>query len=242
MTKLIYGEVYRILHKKSMYIYFGALAVGYIFITFIRSGGFNDESAVKDAAALFSFFPALAGGFLFSSVFTDDLNSKNLITLVGFGINKIKIIIAKFIIAVLFGAVLFGILPLFHFALYAVFSSAASASQTAMLFALSFKFLLMTLAYCAISGIVVFGSQRTTFAIVTYILFSFSVIGTLITAAGNMLGLNLYSYLLPGVTDRILAGLVGGSSIILPIIQYSAYVLIAIILSALAFNKKEMEF
>jgi len=38
MFKLICGEIFRLLHKKSLYIYFGALAAGYFIIAFIRSG------------------------------------------------------------------------------------------------------------------------------------------------------------------------------------------------------------
>jgi len=76
MLRLINGEIYRLLHKKSMYIYFCSLAAGYFLIAFIRSGGLNAQSIVNDAFNFFNFLPAIAGGFLFSTIYTDDLTRK----------------------------------------------------------------------------------------------------------------------------------------------------------------------
>ena len=242
MLKLIHGEIYRLLHKKSLYIYFGALAAGYFLLAFVRSGGFSDETIVKDAINFFQLLPALAGGLLFSAIYTDDLNSKNLITLVGFGINKTKIVVAKFILMIVFGAVVFGLMPLFHYAVYAVLGFAATASQMAMIYAVALKFMLMTLAFSAIASIVVYGLQRTTFAVVSYILLAFSVVGTLITAVSNVLELNITQHLMSGITDRILTAIISGGSLTLPVAEYIVYMAIVVTISAVAFNKKEMEF
>jgi ABC-type transport system involved in multi-copper enzyme maturation permease subunit len=242
MFKLIRGEIYRLLHKKSMYIYFGVLAAGYFIVAFIRSGGFNAETLVKDAINFFQFLPALAGGFLFSAIYTDDLNSKNLITLVGYGINKTKIVIAKFILMLLSGAFVFGLMPLYHYVVYAVLGCIGTANQMAMIYAVSLKFLLMTLAFAAISSIIVYGLQRTTFAMVSYILLAFSVIGTLITAVSKMLELNITDHLVSGITDRMLAGIISGVLLPLPIIEYIIYILIVTMFAVIAFHKKEMEF
>ena len=242
MRKLIFGEIYRLLHKKSMYAYFGAVAAGYILFAFVRSGGFNEESIPSDAVELFTFLPAVAGGFLFSAIYTDDLNAKNLITLVGYGLDKIKIVFAKFILALLFVTVCFWLVPLFHCAVYTVLGCAATLSLMAMVYVFSFKFMLMTLAYIVFSSIVAFGLQRATFAMVTYILFAFNIINVMLTSAAKALKLNLGGHLLSGVTDRIIAGMITGGSLIFPLMEYAAYIIIALAFSALAFHKKEMEF
>ena len=240
--KLICGEIYRLLHKKSMYIYFGALAAGYFIIAFIRSGGFGDGSAVSDAMSLFSLLPALAGGLLFAAVYTDDLNSKNLITLVGYGKNKAVIITAKFALMLLFGVVIFGIAPLYHCAVYIVLGQTVTADMTAMVCALSLKYLLTTLAFAALSGIVVYGLQRATFAIVTFLLLAFGVAGSLVSLALNTFAPGLTAYLMSAITDRILINMLSGVSLAQPVIEYIVYVLIGLALSILAFFKKEMEF
>jgi len=246
MLKLIRGEMYRLLHKRSMYIYFGALVVGYFLLAYIRSGGFNEESIIKDAFNFFNFLPALAGGFLFSAIYTDDLGSRNLITLVGYGIAKTKIVIVKLIVTTLFGAAVFGLSPLVLYCVHAALGWAATANTMAMVYAVSLKYLLMTLAFAALSGIVVYGLQRTTFAMVSYILLAFNVVSGLITVlVSNMLGdvaTVVLNRLVSGITDRILAGIMIGSSLIGPVIEYIIYVAIAATLSVLAFRKKEMEF
>jgi len=239
---MIQGEIYRLLHKKSIYIYFAIMAAAYLLFVFVRSGGFGGQSVIDDASSVFYFLPALAGGFLFAAIYTDDLNSKNLITLVGYGLSKTKIVITKIILAALLNLVFFAILPLFHYALYSLFGCPVATGQVAQLYAIASKYLLMTLAYSVISSIVAYGLQRSTFAIVTYILFAFGVVGTLINVLINLLNLNIRDYLLSGLTDKIMIGLIGGDPLVLPIIGYAAYVVVAAVLSTVAFSKKEMEF
>jgi hypothetical protein len=143
---------------------------------------------------------------------------------------------------VIFSGIFFSLLPLFHSVLYAMFGSLATPDQMVMIYAVSLKFMLMTIAFQAISSIVVYGLQRVTFAVVTYLLLAFSVVDTLITAISNILELNSTGYLVPGVTDRIMVGLISGAPAFVPFLEYSLYIASALILSIIAFYKKEMEF
>jgi len=242
MFKLLGSELYRLLHKKSMYVYFGALAAGYFIISFIRSGGFREESVVNDAMTMFSLLPALAGGFLFSAIYTDDLNSKKLISLVGYGVSKAVIVMTKFVLIALLGVIVFGLTPLYHCAIYTVLGQTITADMTAMIYAVSLKNLLAVVAYAALSGVVVYGLQRATFAIVTYLLLAFGVIGGLVSVALNTFAPKLLEYLISGISDKILLGLLTNSPLITPFIEYVIYVLISLALSVVAFYRKEMEF
>jgi len=247
MLKYLRGELYRLLHKKSLYIYFGALALGYFLVAFIRSGGFGEQSVLGDAANLFTFLPALAGGFLFAAVYTDDLNAKSLATLVGFGMGKTKIVLAKLCLMTLLSAAAFGLVPLFHCGVYSMLGCAPGAGDWAMLYALALKFLLSTLAFAVLSGVMVYGTQRVTFAVVLYILLAFNVVSGLAAAVLNLdfvtsFAPNLSSHLMSGISDRIFIALTGGSSMIRPAVEYVIYVVIAAALSIVVFHKKEMEF
>jgi len=247
MLKLLRGEIYRLLHKKSMYIYFGALAVAYVLISYIRSGEFGEGYIVVDAGNYFEFLPALVGGFLFAAIYTDDLSSKSLITLVGFGLGKVKIVLAKFILMALFGTVVFGLIPLLLFAVHAVFGWVASVDSMMMVYALALKALLVSLAFAALSGIVAYGLQRTTFAMVLYILLTFNIVSGLIATVLNLEFIssflpNLSDHLMSGISRRMLVGMIGDGSLMLPAVEYIIYVIFAIALSVLAFRKKEMEF
>jgi len=241
MLRLIRGEVYRLLRKKSMYVFFGASAVGYFLIAFVRSGGFRAESVASDAASLFMFLPPVAGGFLFSAVCTDDLNAKNLIALVGFGLGKAKIVLAKLIIFVLFNAAIYALAPVFHCAVYALLGSRMPGAM-ATVYAVSFNYFLLTVAYAAVSGVAVYGLQRATFAIVLYILLSFNVISGLLAAALRTFAPGLTGYLASGIAGRIVAGVMGGGPIAGPFVEYAAYLAIMTTLSVAAFRRKEMEF
>ena len=218
------------------------MPVGYFLITYIRSGGFTAESVVDEAISLFNFLPVLAGGFLFSAIYTDDLNSKNLISLVGFGLSKTKIVIAKVILVTLFSTVVFGLIPVFHCAVFRLLGWTVTASAWTMIYGVSLKFLLMTVAFSALSGIVVYGLQRTTFAVVTYILLAFGVISGLIATGLRTFAPSLTNYLMSGISDGIMAGVVGGGPLTLPVIEYVVYVVIAAAISVAVFYKKEMEF
>ena len=242
MHKLISGEIYRLLHKKSMYAYFAALAAGYFILAFIRSGGFNGESVVSDAMTMFSLLPALAGGFLFAAIYTDDLNSKNLITLVGYGVKKATVIIAKFLLAALFGAVVYWLVPIYHILVYSLLGQTVTADAAAMVYAVSLKYLLVTLAYSALSGIVAYGLQRATFAIVTYLLLAFGVVGSLLAVALRTFAPGLAEHLVSAITDGILLGVISGARAAMPVLEYIVYLLAGLALSAIAFNHKEMEF
>jgi len=247
MLKLINGEIYRLLHKKSMYIYFCSLAAGYLLISFIRSGGFHAESIVNDAFYFFNVLPAIAGGFLFSAIYTDDLNAKNLNTLVGFGMRKAKIVYVKFILTALFGAVIFALVPLLLYVVHAAFGWAATANSMKIVFAVSLKYFLTTVGFSTLAGIAAYGLQRSTFAMVLYILFAFNIVGGLLTVfLVSMVGANsastITSLLMAGITDRILAGITSGGPLLIAIINYMIYIFIASTISVIAFSKKEMEF
>ena len=242
MSKLIHGEMYRLFHKKSIYIYFIALALGYGFLAFVRSGGFTETSVVSDALNFFSFFPALVGGILFSAIYTDDLQSKNLITLVGFGIHKTTIVVAKLIMMAIFSTVIYAVAPLIHMGVYAMLGQAVTMSTVGMIYAVSLKYLLTTLGFAALSAIVVYGLQRSTFAIVLYILLAFNVVSGLVGMFLNMFAPSLTAYLMSGITDRVFTDTIAGTIPATGGLEYIVYIAVAVTLSILAFHKKEMEF
>jgi ABC-type transport system involved in multi-copper enzyme maturation permease subunit len=242
MLRLIRADLYRLLHKKSLFLYFGGLAICYIAIAYIRSGGFDQQTVASDALTLFTLSPALIGGFLFTAVYTDDLNAKALITLVGSGLGKNRILLAKTILMATLGLLAFALLPVFHVAVYALLGIVANASQLAILYAAALNYLLLTLAYATFSSIVVYGLQRPVFAVLTYFLLAFGVVQILLVAIINVLDLAVYEHLLPGITSRIMTSLLIGSPPLWPVAEYAGYLVVALAICAVAFHKKEMEF
>ncbi|GHU09858.1 hypothetical protein FACS189431_8520 [Alphaproteobacteria bacterium] len=247
MLNYLRAEIYRVLHKKSLFIYFGIIALLYIGFAFMRLSDADDHSVASDASQFFFLLPAVIGGYLFAALFNDDLNSKNLTTLIGFGMSKAKIVLSKLVLTLLFGAVIFGIAPLFMDAVYAIFGHPASAQAMSAAYTEALVKLLAMFAYTAISAIVVYGLQRPTFAIVVYLLLSLGVVSQLL---GLILSWDMIASLLPGlsehlitgITTKIQLGLLVDSPIVMPIVEYGIYIMAATVLSVVAFNKKELEF
>jgi ABC-type transport system involved in multi-copper enzyme maturation permease subunit len=249
MFNLIRSEIYRVLHKRSFYIYFGTLAALYALFLIIRLGGMDDSDSVgEDAMHLFGFLPALAGGYLFATLFNDDLSSKTLSTLIGFGISKTKIVLSKLVLMAGFGAVIFGLVPLFMYIVYAVFGHVTTGESLAIAYANALSYLMAMLAFSAIAAIVVYGLQRTTFAIVIYILLALGQIDQLIVLAFSMQFLanlvpNIQDYLITGVTATVKSKLLFGvGNVGSALALYGCYVVAATGLAIAAFRKKELEF
>jgi hypothetical protein len=230
-----------------MYIYFGVMAVLYFLFVFITSNGYREpKSVVNDANLFFGMLPVIAGGFFFSAIYNDDLNSKNLIAIVGFGINKTKIVIAKLILMTLAGIVICGVTPLFHYVVYIINGCAAKTSSIPTLYIIMLKYFLLILAYASIAGIAVYGTQRKTFSMVLYILLATGIIGGLIELILFFIFKEKSSdytvHLIGNITNRILLGIDGKDKLIMPIIEYIAYIIIAAGTSIAALHRKEMEF
>jgi len=236
------GEFYRLLRKKSAYAYFGALAAAYFLAAFVRSGGFGAESALRDASNFFLFLPPVAGGFVFASVYVDDLNSKTLTALVGAGVGKAQIVLTKLAVALCLNAAVFVLAPLFHLAAYATLGAGADAQAAASVFIESLRYFLMSAAYSAMSGVVVYGLQRATFAVAAYLLLSFGVVGGLIAAAFRQFAPGLADYLVPGVVNKLISAIAEGTPALMPFAIYALYLAAAAAVSVAAFEKKEMEF
>jgi hypothetical protein len=230
-----------------MYIYFAAFAVAYFLLTFIRSGGSDAGQLLGDAESFFTVLPAVVGGYFFAALYTDDLNAKNLGTLIGFGIGKAKIVLAKLILMALFSALILLLLPLFMFASYAVMGVVASTDILGSVYIWVLKSLLQIVAFSSVAAIVVYGLQRATFGMVSYLLLALGIVSQLL---GMLLDWELISSLLPGLSSHLMAGIslrlvfgiLTGGPVLLPVVEFAIYTAIATALAVLAFHKKELEF
>ncbi|MDR2610490.1 MAG: hypothetical protein LBC58_03440 [Clostridiales Family XIII bacterium] len=247
MSNYIRGEFYRLFHKKSLIIYFIALAVGYVGTMLIRLDTLDAGTLTYDGKAVYPYLLPLVGGFLFATIYTDDLNSKNLITLVGFGLEKTKIVMSKFILTATTSACIYAFVPLWSYGVLALFGHPATMSSLGIAYAYALKNMLATLIYVAIASVLVYGLQRPTFALVTYILLALNFISAMVLLLMKLrvfeeIASKVNDYLVDGVTTNIFLGLTEGGSLALPLLQFVGYIAVFGLLSILAFKKKEMEF
>jgi ABC-type transport system involved in multi-copper enzyme maturation permease subunit len=245
MLNYLRGELCRLLCKKSMYLYFGAIALAYALLVFIRLDA--GEQALRDAETLFGLLPALVGGYLFAGIYTDDLHAKNLSVLIGFGLPRAAILLAKLALMALLAGVVMGLAPLFLYGVYGALGAPASAGALGPIYAWAFKAFMETLAFGSLAAVAVYGLQRAVFGMVTYVLLALGVVSQLV---GLLLNWDLIRGLLPGLSDHLMAGislrtllgLLSGASVAQPLAEYGVYLAATAALSLLAFHQKELEF
>jgi len=242
MLDLFRGEVYRLFHKRNMYLYLGAVMLGYVGLVFMRSGGFNQASVFDDANTMFSFLPALLGGYFFTSLYSDDLTAKNLITLVGYGTSRAKIVLTKLALMTVFTVVSFAIFTAIHFGIYTVLGFAATGPVIGYVLAIAFQNILLTVGFALVASIVVYGTQRPTFAAVAYFMLAFNVVKMIFTAISTLANVDIVSHTLSGSAGNIMLQLISGSYAAAPWLEFAGLLTLAIVASVFVFKKKELEF
>ncbi|MDR2524288.1 MAG: hypothetical protein LBC95_01960 [Candidatus Nomurabacteria bacterium] len=247
MINYLRAEIYRLSRKKSLFVFLALAALGYLLVAVMRSGSLGAESILGDAS-FFILLPPVVGGVLFAAIYTDDLGSKNLSTLVGFGLSKVKIVIAKLVLALLLTALIFGLVPLLSYVFYAVLGFPASGETLGAIYLSLLKYYLLSVVFMALGAVVVYGIQRSAASIVTYVVLAFGVVGQLL---GLLLGAdfvndflpNATSYLASNLASQLYTALAGGDGSVLGAgIGLAIYLAAALVVSAVVFNKKEMEF
>lgn len=258
MLNYVSGEFYRLIRKKNMYLWAGIIALGYMALTYIRSSGLENSSMATDILDLSQWFPILIGGYLFISVYIDDLQARNLTTLIGFGLSKTTIIIAKLIVMALFSLVALALFILVIIGTYWVLGfdvttavpDTIAGGQLGLIGAVVVKNLGLILGFSALSSIIAYGFQQPTFATATYFALATGLIGSLFATAFNLdfikssLPHLADNVLLSNISDRLMLGMItpSGDNLVTPIIEIVLFIALATIVAIIVFTRKEVEF
>jgi hypothetical protein len=246
------GEVYRVLHKKSLYLFivgFLILSVGAIVVA--QAAGMDAEDLLGGMEAIFTMIPTIIGGYLFSAFYSDDLNSKNLPTVIGYGITRPVIVISKLLLVTIFAGIFCAVLPIFLMGVLVVLGVAQPGVilDIAMkgMYALSLKSLLEIVGFSAVAAIVVFGFQRSTFGVVSYLMLALGVVTQIASTILNLKFVTdiipgLSNYLLTNITMNVLMAMMGIGQLLTYCIQFGLYIAVATVLAIVAFKAKELEF
>jgi ABC-type transport system involved in multi-copper enzyme maturation permease subunit len=207
----------------------------------MRASGLEATSLLSDATSFLGLLPALVGGVLFAAIYTDDLDSGSLATMVGFGLSRTRIVIAKTVVMALCCLVMFAMVPLMMGGVHAALGWIPDTATMTTIMMLSLQYLLLTIACAALASIAVYGIQNTTIAVVVYLLLAFNIIGGLIaTVIGSDL---IREHLIASnVTARIYTTMMRGVSPLIPLIEYLAFVVVALTVAIGVFRRKELEF
>jgi ABC-type transport system involved in multi-copper enzyme maturation permease subunit len=171
---------------------------------------------------------------IFSTIYNDDLNAKSLPTLIGFGMKRSVIIISKIIINVVITLLMFFAAFIVFYLIFYVIGLKIDNNMTDVL-NLAFDCLLRLFAYSSIATVVVYGTQKATMAMVTFVLLVTMFVDQILVTFLNDTLAEMFTVIL------IVGNLTSNLSVMV-VIGYLVYVVVFVVLSILAFRKKELEF
>lgn len=185
------------------------------------------------------FWQCFGGGYLFTTIYNDDLTAKTLPAIIGFGNKRTTIVISKIIISIVMSIATFLAASVVFFLIFTILGFKIDGNMSEVLFKILLLNLLKLIAFSIISSVVVYGTQKATFSIVTFVLLITSFISQMLFLCldkmKDMIDLTKYT-LLPIVGEFVL------NTTFLTFIPYFIYIAIFIVLSIVAFSKKDLEF
>ncbi len=247
MLNYMSAELNRVKSNKGVLLYFLICFIAYSLLVFIRLSSLTSDSIASEAVSVFQFlFPLFVGTMLFSVVYNNDLTAKTLPQVVGFGLSRKTIVLAKSMVMVIVTLItyLLGFI-LFHALFFLI--GLNTMDIVVKTFSILVNPFLIVIGYSLLASTVVYGTQRATMAIVTFIVFITSIVPQLIGAflgtslVQNIVG-DLTPYLLSSVINNISQNLIAGQFDFMPWITLAVYLTLFTVTAIIVFNKKELEF
>lgn len=249
MLKLIRSEIYRLLHKKSLYMTNAVLMVifGAILYFAMTEAGRDDMSMMLIGNSLLPITPYIFGAIWFIAVYTDDFGSKSLSNIVAAGYPKWMIVVSKFIVFVLFVIFQYIILGIFYALIWLLVVGHLPnlpAEGFNMLINTTIVCMILTIGFGVLASLVGYLSQKTVYGVMIYFLAGFGLFAQIVNLLSNM-----FDWLKP-VFDNMLYTQVGNNFGLVmsnkPIdnqlwIVAGLYIVVSMILSTLALENNEIE-
>ena len=241
MINYIRADLQRIFAKKSLYITFGILAIGYI-VMLVTNGVTSGGKIFNEAGTIFMLVALCGGGYLFATLYTDDLTAKTLPALIGFGMKRRTILIAKLCMNILLTFLLCGGTFLLLYATLSLVGFEMTSEALGSLLRMSVVRFLQLVAFGSIASVLVYGTQKATFSIVTFILLVTALLSWLVKKFLGMAVISgLFGDLSQYLIDPLIEGLVAAPKVATAL-PYVLYLAVFVLLSIVAFRKKELEF
>ena len=238
MINCIKADLFRIIKKKSIMVLL-LLQCLIIIGTGIAAFKFSipEFSTVSLWSGSFSTIALLNGIAIFIAIFKNDFKSRALQTAIGFGVSRTKIILSRFIEMILLVAL--------HLAIYSIIIILmATVGHMPMADIKELLKLLwverMAMVFNLILGMIfVYAFEATTVGLIVYICATLSVIDLLIVSVNfipALKNLKLGEYTITGLIDQIMEGHLKMWPVLI-----IGYGVVPIVISILAFRKKELE-
>lgn len=247
MTSLIKADLYRILHKKTLWILFVCtLAVSAAYSLILRSGSWNGFSySVRQSTLVTGLTALLFGAALFISVYSDEFTARSMQAAIGRGLSRTKVIAAKIISCVIVSLILYAALLAYLLIQSRILQAGMTAEDTKILVLSVLKAAYCVAGYTPLAAVVIYLTDNKALSVFVEILLVLLLPGFMSILELSVLFANLHPsrYTLTGFanrgfTDLMLTG--GGAGTLA--LGFAVYLAAAFALSVLVFCRRELDF
>ena len=248
MKSLIFADVKRILRKPTYWIVLGICLLISLFWTIHSKGsgglsGFSFASSQTTALKTMNLFIGIA---IYVSVYADEFSSNSMQCLIGRGISRKRLLIAKFINCVIITFISYGIYTLFITTTGLIMGANMKAAESSFLYSSVLTNAFTVLGYATISMIILFWSKNVAYATLVdaFLLFAGDTIlsGLNIIPVINLWHIERHVFSQALECAKVDLLLTGGTAIFTMFWHVAKICAISIILAYLLFRKKELDF
>ncbi|WP_026529176.1 ABC transporter permease [Butyrivibrio sp. VCD2006] len=248
MKNLIFADVKRILRKPAYWIVLGICLLISLFwsVQSNNSGGMSGFSFASNQGTAVNTMNLFIGIAIYVSVYADEFTSNSMQCLIGRGISRRRLLIAKFINCVIVTFISYGIYTLFITITGLIMGAKMNGSESSFLYSTILTNAFIVLGYATISMIILFWSKNVAYATLVdaFLLFAGS---TLMSGLNSIPAISIwhidrhiFSQALECAKVDLL--LTGGTAIFTLLWHVVKICAISIILAYLLFRKKELDF
>lgn len=177
-------------------------------------------------------------------LFGDDRKARTLQASIGAGLPRASLVISKYIEVILFSLLDIILYALFTFAMGFLFQANLFGSQYQELWICFFVEWLKVLGYTSLTMILLFSTRGVALGMVLYIAFFARIIEkalVLLLSIGPLERLHIDRYSMSMFIDTTQTHLIGGVSILTPLLAVLVYIAVGCMVSILLFQKKELD-
>ena len=248
--KYILAEGYRILRKKSYWIFMAVAAVIVCGAVYVVSGSSNGLgfAYMLMGNTFIEFACILLGTLIFALVYTDDFKARALPAIVAGGKNRIILVTSKTLIALGITLISYILLGGIYFAMGSITGLGLGEKEIQTLVTKALGTIWLMTGYYAMTSIIAYGSQSTGLSIAGYLLLSTGVVGGVVSLLSKT---RMVRDLLGDISPYIFKNIITMSlienwnmGIFAPQPTFIAllYIAVSMGIGALIFNRKELSF
>ena len=248
MLHLIKANMFRIYKKKSMRYYLIFISLGFIGIHVFMKTQYNDPDLyLMSTQALLGFSTLFIGTYLFSLIYSDDVNSKTDLVSIGLGHKRMTLILSRFVSAVLMVLVVVNLMLLHVLILPRILGYELSHSVCFLLVQQVLLEGFKILVYITLASIVSYWFQSNILATITYFVFTSGIVTSILQLLTNFSVFNnmyvkVSPYLLSRLIIKVQQGIIMDQSITSSIMGIGIYICVFLGISIVVYSKKDLEF